>query len=181
MKRNLFLAMAFAAMLVTGCKSTRNSGTTDLPPPPAAVESKAAATADTGAIASAGVVGDDASNEVGLPPELVNKRVIYFAFDSSEIRAEDRALVAAHAKFLAGRGDVGVRLEGHTDQRGTREYNIGLGERRAQAVRAALGLQGAKDNQLSTVSYGEERPAASGEDEESMAMNRRVELVYGRR
>ena len=133
------------------------------------------------AIASAGVVGDDASNEVGLPPELVNKRVIYFAFDSSEIRAEDRALVAAHAKFLAGRVDVGVRLEGHTDQRGTREYNIGLGERRAQAVRAALGLQGAKDNQLSTVSYGEERPAASGEDEESMAMNRRVELVYGKR
>jgi peptidoglycan-associated lipoprotein len=110
MKRNLFLAMAVAAVLVTGSKSTRNTGTSDLPPPPASVESKAAATADTGAIASAGVVGDDASNEVGLPAELVNKRVIYFAFDSSEIRAEDRALVAAHAKFLAGRGDVGVRL-----------------------------------------------------------------------
>lgn len=181
MKRNSLIVLSLAVALLAGCKSTRNVGGTDVPSAPAPVESKAAATADTGAVASAGIVGDDASNEVGLPPELVNKRVIYFAFDSSEIRAEDRALVAAHAKFLAGRADVGVRLEGHTDQRGTREYNIGLGERRAQAVRAALGLQGTKDVQMSTVSYGEERPAASGEDEESMAMNRRVELVYGKR
>jgi len=71
-----------------------------------------------------------------------------------------------------------VRLEGHTDERGSREYNIGLGERRAQAVRRALMLQGASANQLSTVSYGEERPAATGSDEESWRLNRRVELVY---
>ena len=180
MKRNLVLVLPLIALLGAGCSSTRNAASTKSAPA-TTVESKAAATADTGAVASAGVVGDDASADVGLPPELVNKRVIYFAFDSSEVRAEDRALVAAHARFLAGRSNVAVRLEGHTDQRGTREYNIGLGERRAQAVRAALGLQGVSDGQISTVSYGEERPAAAADDEESMAMNRRVELVYGKR
>ena len=71
-----------------------------------------------------------------------------------------------------------VRLEGHADERGSREYNIGLGERRAQAVRRVLMLQGATANQISTVSYGEERPAATGSDEESWRLNRRVELVY---
>jgi peptidoglycan-associated lipoprotein len=71
-----------------------------------------------------------------------------------------------------------IRLEGHTDERGSREYNIGLGERRAQAVRRVLMLQGATANQLSTVSYGEERPAATGSDEEAWRLNRRVELAY---
>jgi peptidoglycan-associated lipoprotein len=86
--------------------------------------------------------------------------------------------VAAHAKYLASRGGMKVRLEGHTDERGSREYNIGLGERRAQAVRRALLLQGASESQLSTVSYGEERPAAAGSDEAAWAKNRRVEIVY---
>jgi len=86
--------------------------------------------------------------------------------------------VASHAKFLAGHSGTRVRLEGHTDERGSREYNIGLGERRAQAVRRALLLQGASDAQISTVSYGEERPAVSGHDETSWAKNRRVEIVY---
>ena len=95
------------------------------------------------------------------------------------MRAEDQALVAAHARLLAANSSLRVRLEGHTDERGTREYNIGLAERRAQAVRRALGLQGVTDAQLATVSYGEERPAAVGDDESAFAQNRRVELVYG--
>jgi peptidoglycan-associated lipoprotein len=86
--------------------------------------------------------------------------------------------VAAHAKYLAKMGGMKVRLEGHTDERGSREYNIGLGERRAQAVRRALLLQGAAEGQISTVSYGEERPAAAGSDEGAWAKNRRVEIVY---
>ncbi len=73
---------------------------------------------------------------------------------------------------------MSVRLEGHTDERGTREYNIGLSERRAQAVRRVLGLQGVGDSRLSTVSYGEERPAVAGEDESAYSRNRRVEIVY---
>jgi peptidoglycan-associated lipoprotein len=109
---------------------------------------------------------------------LLAKRTIYFDFDSSEIRGEGTDIVAAHAKYLAQRGGMKIRLEGHTDERGSREYNIGLGERRAQAVRRALLLQGATEAQLSTVSYGEERPAAAGSDEGAWAKNRRVEIVY---
>ena len=100
-------------------------------------------------------------------------------FDSDEIRAEDLALIAAHAQWLAANPGARVRLEGHTDERGSREYNIGLGERRAQAVRRALALQGGADAQLATVSFGEERPAVAGETEEAFAQNRRVEIVYG--
>ena len=89
-------------------------------------------------------------------------------------------MVGAHAAFLAKNPSQKVRLEGHADERGSREYNIGLGERRAQAVRRALMLQGVTENQITTVSYGEERPAVQGSDEAAYAKNRRVELVYGR-
>ena len=103
---------------------------------------------------------------------------MYFDFDSAEIKGEGTDIVAAHAKYLAANPATRVRLEGHTDERGSREYNIGLGERRAQAVRRALLLQGAADTQISTVSYGEERPAVAGHDETAWAKNRRVEIVY---
>lgn len=131
---------------------------------------------------SSGVGQANASEEGAEAPGpqdgLLAKRTIYFDFDSSEIRGEGTDIVAAHAKYLSTRGGLKVRLEGHTDERGSREYNIGLGERRAQAVRRALLLQGATEAQVSTVSYGEERPAAAGSDESAWAKNRRVELVY---
>ncbi len=104
--------------------------------------------------------------------------VIYFDFDQSEIRPEYNEVLAAHGAYLAANGGGLLRLEGHADETGSREYNIGLGERRAQAVRRALLLQGAAASQLTTVSYGEERPAVFGSDEESYSLNRRVELVY---
>ncbi len=107
------------------------------------------------------------------------QRIIYFDFDNAEIRPEYREIVAAHAQHLAKNTGGKVRLEGHADERGSREYNIGLGERRAQAVRRALMLQGTGDGQLVTVSYGEERPAVPGSDELAWAKNRRVEIVYG--
>ncbi len=106
--------------------------------------------------------------------------VIYFDFDRSDIRPEYASLISSHAKYLAGSSGVRIRVEGHTDERGSREYNIALAERRSQAVRRALMLQGAGDAQLTTVSYGEERPAAAGSDESAYEKNRRVELVYGR-
>ena len=105
--------------------------------------------------------------------------VIYFDYDKADIKSEYVSVVAAHAKFLNGAASRKVRLEGHTDERGSREYNIGLGERRAQAVRRALLLQGVREDQITTVSYGEERPAVAGGDEAAYAKNRRVELVYG--
>ena len=108
----------------------------------------------------------------------LSRLVIYFDFDRSEIRSDFNDLLQAHGAFLADNTDRQVRLEGHADERGSREYNIGLGEQRAQAVRRVLMLQGASADQLGTVSYGEERPAALGSDENSYSLNRRVELVY---
>jgi peptidoglycan-associated lipoprotein len=109
---------------------------------------------------------------------LTAKRIVYFAYDSSEISPEYVAVVTAHAAYLVKYPAAKMRLEGHTDERGSREYNIGLGERRAQTVRKALLLQGVAEAQIMTVSYGEERPAADGSDEAAYSQNRRVELVH---
>ena len=126
---------------------------------------------------NAGAGGSD-DEAAGPQAGLLAKRTVYFDFDSSEIKGDGTDIVAAHARYLTMNARVHVRLEGHTDERGSREYNIGLGERRAQAVRRALLLQGASDAQVSTVSYGAERPADAGHDEAAWAKNRRVEIVY---
>jgi peptidoglycan-associated lipoprotein len=117
-----------------------------------------------------GVAGPNAAD--------LQNRTIYFDFDSSEIKPEYNAVIAAHARYLAANTSIRVRLEGNTDERGSREYNIGLGERRAQAVRQALMLQGVPDAQITTVSYGEERPAVTGHNDAAWAKNRRVDIVY---
>lgn len=105
-------------------------------------------------------------------------RVIYFEYDSAKVNDESLALLEAHGNFIAGNGNVYVRLEGHADERGSREYNIALGDRRAQSVRRILLFQGASSDQLETISYGEERPAQLGHDDAAWSQNRRVELVY---
>jgi len=128
----------------------------------------------TGAQAGAVFQGHPLDN----PQSILSSRVIYFEFDSASIRAEDRATIQAHAEYLGKNGAASVVLEGHTDERGSREYNIALGERRAKAVRQLLLFQGAVASQLQTVSYGEESPAAIGHNEESWQQNRRVEITY---
>jgi len=104
--------------------------------------------------------------------------IVYFDFDSYELRPDDADIAARHGMQLADNPSSSVRLEGHADERGSREYNIGLGERRAQAVRRVLLLQGAQPSQISTVSFGEERPVALGSTEDAWAQNRRVEFKY---
>lgn len=104
--------------------------------------------------------------------------IIYFDFDSSEVRPQDQDVVARHAMQLGDNMSISVRLEGHADERGSREYNIGLGERRSQAVRQLLMIQGVSASQIATVSFGEERPASSGSSESDYAQNRRVEIKY---
>jgi peptidoglycan-associated lipoprotein len=132
--------------------------------------------ASTGSVDSSGLSGDQAALAAAKNAGVI----VYFDYDRAEIRPEYVPVVAAHAKFLNGGAERKVRLEGHSDERGSREYNIGLGERRAQAVRRALMLQGVTENQITTVSYGEERPTVQGSDESAYSKNRRVELVYGR-
>lgn len=107
-----------------------------------------------------------------------DERVFYFDFDQSELKPEAREALVYHANHLKANPNVRVRLEGHADERGTREYNLALGERRAQSVERYLEVQGVSPNQLETISYGEERPAQNGSTEAAYAQNRRVELVY---
>jgi peptidoglycan-associated lipoprotein len=109
---------------------------------------------------------------------LLSKRVIYFDFDKSEVKSEYRSIVAAHAAYVAAHGTARVTLEGHADERGTREYNLGLGERRGNAISGLLSAAGARGGQLDTVSYGEERPVCRVSDENCWWQNRRVEIVY---
>ena len=139
-----------------------------------------------GSSATTNAAGDSTTGQGKEMPGLtgssgdagVTKSTIYFDFDSSEIRAEFAATLSTHGKQLATDRTLHVRLEGNTDERGSAEYNVALGERRAQAVKKALLLQGASASQLTTISYGEERPVADGHDESAWAQNRRVEIVY---
>jgi peptidoglycan-associated lipoprotein len=105
-------------------------------------------------------------------------KIIYFDFDSYVVKPEFQGAIEAHAKFLTANKARKMAIEGHTDERGGREYNLALGQRRAEAVRRALGLLGVSDAQVEAVSFGKEKPAVPGSDEEAMAKNRRAELNY---
>lgn len=109
---------------------------------------------------------------------LLSKRVIYFDFDKSAVKPEFRGILSAHAAYLAAHGSARVTLEGHADERGTREYNLGLGERRGNSAMGLMSAQGARGNQVVVVSYGEERPVCRVSDEDCWWQNRRVEIVY---
>ena len=170
MKSSMLILLTVAAFGLTACG--RNNTVPDT-------------AADTGPVAPvASTNSQNSGGGVTVSPleaeraRLMRQLVVYFDYDQADIKPEFNALLQAHGQFLAQNTGMTLRLEGHADERGSREYNIGLGERRAQAVRRVLMLQGAQATQLTTVSYGEERPAQTGSDEESWRLNRRVELVY---
>ena len=179
MKRIVAIALLMAgAALLSGCPKKHNV----VEPPTAGtqVPGSSNTTGTEGASTSGRALGGDAAaqgaNAMTTGP--LAKRIIYFDFDKSEIKPEFADTVSAHARNLTSHPNLKMKLEGNTDERGTREYNIGLGERRAQAVRRALMLQGVAESQLPTVSFGAERPAVEGDDEAAWSQNRRVELVY---
>ena len=163
---------ALMAALLAGCASN----TVPDPDPTDTTYGDDGSGADTGVYGDDPMAGGEAIGDDYTGGELTN--VIYFDFDSAEVRADFTDVVARHALVLANDSSIRVRLEGHADERGSREYNIGLGERRSQSVRRMLMIQGASAAQISTVSFGEERPVALGSDEDSWAQNRRVEIKY---
>jgi peptidoglycan-associated lipoprotein len=176
MQRLIVVLLMAVSLSLGACASKKPKPAAPSTPSETSANANAGGAAD-GAAALAGAANPDDEAQ-GPQGGLLATRVVYFDFDSSQITGAGTDVVAAHAKYLAAHSGTRVRLEGHTDERGSREYNIGLGERRAQAVRRALLLQGATDAQISTVSYGEERPAVSGHDEAAWSKNRRVEIVY---
>ena len=114
------------------------------------------------------------------PASILAKRSTYYPFDVAVVQDEDKPVVQAHAKYLSEHANRKVRLEGNCDERGSNEYNLGLGQRRADGVNKMLALGGARADQLESVSYGEEKPKASGHDEASWSQNRRTDLNYAK-
>ncbi len=178
-----FIPLILAALLFMGCSTTEKK-----------VEGDAAPVSETpdkmhkemdhsrhggeaslsGAEAGSGWTGHPLDD----PSKLTSTRVIHFDFDRSEIKPEYRDIVVAHGEYLAQNPSQTVTIEGHCDERGSREYNIGLGERRANAVRSLLLAQGAMPGQITTISYGEEQPVALGSNEAAWSQNRRAVFVY---
>ena len=167
-KQLILGALVATSLVVTGCASKGNKSGAD-----------GASSADSGM--NSGPATDPYGSGSGLNDDTsglaLAQRTIYFEFDSTDINADGRAIVDRFAKYLAANPTKKLRLEGHADERGTREYNVGLGERRSNAVQSALLAGGATPAQISVVSYGEERPADPGHDEGAWSKNRRVEIV----
>ncbi len=174
-KAFLFVLPALALLVITGCETTPvKEDTAEVPVDEATSEDTAQTRGIEETTGFRGHALDD-------PDSPLSKLVVYFDFDSAEILNADRQTIEAHAAYMAENPGSAVTLEGHTDERGSREYNLGLGERRSQSVKRVLVLLGAGDNQLQTVSYGEEKPDREGHDESAWRYNRRVEIVYRER
>ena len=163
---------ALLALLIAGCSSTPDSGQD-----PAPVDSRSGdgsvTTVDTGTV-----------DGRKLPPELtdsksiLSRRSIYFDYDKFEIKSEYKDLVAAHAKFLVNNRQFKMLIQGNTDERGSREYNLALGQKRSDAVKRMLVLLGAREEQVESVSLGEEKPKNTGQNESAWAENRRGDMLY---
>lgn len=165
----MFSVALTAVFLLTGCPSQP----IEEQEPDAAVEESAGA-GTSGLSGRSGYAAADLND----PSSPLYQRVIYFDYDSSDIQSQFIDILRAHASYLSSSSGASVTLEGHTDERGTREYNLALGDHRADTVRRYLLAEGVPDGRVQTMSYGEERPADPGHTESSWALNRRVELIY---
>ena len=166
------LGAAILSAFVAGCGST-----------PASAPEQGAAPVETRSTAVAPVIAGNAQSGrlpavLTDPNSILSKRSVFFDYDSFEVKPEFKNLVAAHAKFLADNRQFKILIQGNTDERGSREYNIALGQKRADALRKMLVLLGAREEQIESVSLGEEKPKSEGHDESAWAQNRRADILY---
>jgi peptidoglycan-associated lipoprotein len=168
---NTFITLALVALLAACSTASKKDG---------GAEVVDQSMGGSGGVMTSGAAGTSsyAGAELTDPNSPLSRRVIYFEYDSDAILPEDQELITAHATYLNDHPGQMVTLEGNTDERGSPEYNIGLGDRRAQSVKRAFELQGVPSQQITVVSYGEEKPAAEGHSEAAYRLNRRVEIVY---
>ena len=160
---------ALLALLISGCSSTPDDASANAP-----VESRnGIATVNAG-----GVDGRNLPAVLTDPKSILSKRNIYFDYDRYDVRSDYKDLVAAHAKFLSNNRQFRVLIQGNTDDRGSREYNLALGQKRADSVKKMLTLLGASEDQVEAVSLGEEKPKNEGTDEAAWAENRRGDMLY---
>ena len=119
-----------------------------------------------------------AGNPLTDPNNILSKRSVYFDYDSNSVKDEFRNVVQAHARYMGDKRDSKIRIEGNCDERGSREYNLALGQRRAEAVKKVMSVLGVQDARVETISYGEEKPKSTGHDEQAWAQNRRADIKY---
>jgi len=174
MKR--FLLTLGATLLIAGCGSTVPLD--DVPVLDKAGTSVSQAGAEGGTVGNGGVTSVDLGKSAQPGATPTGPSVVYFDYDSFVIKPEFQSIIETHARFIKAGKTRKVVIEGHTDERGGREYNLALGQKRAEAVRNALGLLGVADGQVEAVSFGKEKPAVTGSDEAAMAKNRRAEISY---
>jgi len=183
LKINRLLVALLASLALAACSSTPtdDNATTETVAPTTSQTSTVEDNRPAEPVAQQNTMPVTADNFWNNPVNYdgtTNTRIIYFAFDKSGVPSAAFDTLRAHAQYLKSNSNAKVRLEGSTDERGTREYNVALGERRADAVAQFLRVQGVSSAQIEQVSYGEEKPAARGHDEMSWAKNRRVEINY---
>jgi len=168
------LIPALLAALLAACS------TTPLPEDGAGapVESRSGASSGVAPVTAGGLDASGLPRELTDPKSKLSQRSIYFDLDSYEVKDEYKDLVAAHAKYLTANKGFKVLLQGNTDERGSREYNLSLGQKRAEAVKRSLALLGVKEDQIESVSLGEEKPKNPGHDESAWAENRRADILY---
>ena len=171
-------AAAAVTVLLAGCTGPGDKKEDDGQGSATAGSGTGSSTTDSANTSGVGSGSTFQGHPLDNPDGELYRRTVYFAYDSPSVLESDRQVVEAHARYLAANPGAAITLEGHADERGSREYNIALGDRRAQSVRRVLLFQGASVDQINTVSYGEESPAVEGHDEEAWAKNRRVELKY---
>ncbi|MBS1160187.1 MAG: pal [Proteobacteria bacterium] len=173
---NKLLIPALLAALIVGCSSTPLPDETSGAP----VESRSGSTTNTNVapVVAGGVDANGLPRELTDPKSTLAKRSIYFDLDKYEVKDEYKDLVAAHAKYLVAHRDFKVLLQGNTDERGSREYNLSLGQKRSDAVKRSLTLLGAREEQIESVSLGEEKPKNAGHDESAWSENRRADILY---
>ena len=170
-----WIIAAFAIVVLAGCaKDTQSPAPVEEHPPTATTTP---GTTTTGA-PSTGVAGTALAPHKDPSNILAKQRSVYFDFDEYAIKDQYRPAIEAHAKYLQANSSLRITLQGNTDERGTREYNIALGQRRADAVKQLMVLLGASAAQIETVSFGKEKPRREGHDEMAWAENRRVDIVY---
>ena len=170
MKLKQLIIPALLAVLITGCSSTPDADQNGAP-----VESRdnGIATVDANKLD-----GRNLPRELTDPKSILSKRSVYFDYDKYDVKPEYKDLVAAHAKFLTNNRKFKMLVQGNTDERGSREYNLALGQKRADAIKKMLTLLGASEDQVEAVSLGEEKPKNEGSDEAAWAENRRGDMLY---
>lgn len=166
-KMQVVLLSSLVAAVLAGCGSSPTAEQSGAP-----VESRVAT------VNAGDMNGRNLPRELTDPASILSKRSVYFDLDSYTIKSEQRDLVAAHAKFMVKNPQFKVLLQGNTDERGSSEYNLSLGQKRSDALKKALVLLGVSESQIETVSLGKEKPRNEGHDEAAWAENRRADILY---